>query len=67
MLHPKCRKKINGTKVMSMAERKRKMDSTKVKPQYEEEMDEVGVVEEEDNDVRNWGTKENDKKEGRQL
>ena len=30
MLHPKCRKTINGTKVMSMAERKRKMDSTKV-------------------------------------
>ena len=67
MLHPKCRKKINGTKVMSMAERKRKMDATKVVFKYEEEMDEVDVVKEEGSDVRNWGTKENDKKEGRQL
>ena len=67
MLHPKCRKKINGKKVMSMAERKRKMDSTKVAPKYEEEMDEVDVVKEEGSDVRNWGAKENDKKEVRQL
>ena len=52
---------------MSMAERKRKMDSTKVAPKYEEEMDKVDMVEEEGSDVRNWGGRENDKKEVRQL
>jgi hypothetical protein len=63
-LRTKCRK---STKVMSMTEKKSKMDSTKVYPKYEEEMDEVDVVEGEGSDVRNWGTKENDKKEVHQL
>jgi len=57
MLHPKCRKRINGPKVMSMAERKRKMDMTKVVPKYEEEVDEVDEVDvmEDDRALRNWG------------
>ena len=56
MLHPKCRKRMNGPKVMSMAERKRKMDSTKVVPKYEEEVEEVDVMDD-DSDLRNWGRK----------
>jgi hypothetical protein len=54
MLHPKCRKRINGPKVMSMAERKKKMELTKVVPKYEEEVDEVDVMED-DRALRNWG------------
>ena len=47
---------VHSPKVMSMAERKRKMDSTKVVPKYEEEVEEVDVMDD-DSDLRNWGRK----------
>ena len=47
---------VHSPKVMSMAERKRKMDSTKVVPKYEEKVNEVDAMED-DRDLRNWGTK----------